>query len=93
MRGWWQWTMPRTGTAVPLLHAPKEYVEHLFRESLRENQLASLEKRRPRTFGGMGVRLDRELTLSELAVCDTELDKSLLRGGLAGAIWTADRAH
>ena len=92
-RGWWQWTMPRTGWAVHLAHAPKEYVEHLFRESLMESQLAVLEKRRPRPFGGMAARLNRDLTLSELAMCAIELDKSLLMGALAGAIWTADRPH
>ena len=93
MRGWWQWSLPHSATVVHLVHAPKEYVEHLFREALRENQLTALEKRRPRTFGGMGARLDRMLTLSDIAACDTELDKSLLRGVMVGAIWTADRAH
>ena len=53
----------------------KEYVEHLFRDSLRESQLAALEKRRPRTFGGMGARLHRMLMLRDIATCDIELDK------------------
>ena len=85
--------MPRTGISVHLVHAAKEYVEHLFRESLREHHLEALEKRRPRLFGVMGARIDRELTLSELERCTTELDKSMLRGVMAGALWTADRAH
>ena len=55
--------------------------------------MEALEKRRPRVFGGIGTRLDRELTLSELVCCATELDKSVLRGAMAGALWTADRAH
>ena len=92
-RGWWSWTMPRTGISVHLVHAAKEYVEHLFRESLREHHLEALEKRRPRLFGGMGARIDRELTLSELERCATELDRSMLRGVMAGALCTADRAH
>ena len=54
MRGWRQWSLPHSGAVVHRLHAPKEYVEHLFREALRESQLTALEKRRPRTFGGMG---------------------------------------
>ena len=33
--------MPRTGVTVHVGHATKEYVEHLFRESLREAQLAA----------------------------------------------------
>ena len=93
MRGWWQWSLPHSATVVHLVHTPKEYVEHLFREARRENELTALEKRRPRTFGGMGARLDRTLTLSDIAACDMELDKSLLRGVMAEAIWTADRAH
>ena len=91
--GWWQWAMPRTGVTVHLVHTSKEYVEHLFRESLREAQLTALEERRLRTFGGMGARLHRELTLSGLTSRTTELDKSLLRGALASALWTADRAY
>ena len=39
MRGWWQWSLPYSATVVHLVHAPKEYVEHLFREALRESQL------------------------------------------------------
>ena len=42
--------MPRTGVKVHLVHVAKEYVEHLFPESLKEAKLAALEKRRPRTF-------------------------------------------
>ena len=85
--------MPCTGISVHLVHASKEYVEHLFREMLREHHLEVLEKRRPRISGSMGAPLDREVTLSELALCATELDKSLLRGVQAGAVWTASRAH
>ena len=84
--------MPRTGISVHLVHASKECVEHLFWESLREYRLEAPEKRRPRIFGDVGARLDRDLTLSELAQCATELDKSLLRGVMAGAVWTTDRA-
>ena len=45
----------------------------LLRETLPENQLTALEKRRPRTFGGMGARLDRALTLSNIATYDKDL--------------------
>ena len=93
LRGCWQWAMPRTGMAVHLVHVSKEYVEHLFRKWLRENQLVALEKRRPCTFGGMGARLNREVTLSKPAVCATHPDNSLLRGALVGAVCTADTAH
>ena len=76
-----------------LVHASKEYVEHLFRESVRQHHVEAPEKRRPRLFGGMEAWIDREPTLSELARCATELDRSMLRGLMAEALWTADRAH
>ena len=47
------------GISVHLVRVSKEYVEHLFRESLREHHLEALEKRRPRIFGGMGASVDR----------------------------------
>ena len=68
-------------------------MEHVLRESLWETQLAALEKRRPRTFGGMGARLERTLMRSDITTFDTKLDKSLFPGVLVGAIWTGDRAH
>ena len=49
--------MLRTGISVHLVHASKEYVEHLFRECLRDYHLGALEKRRPTIFGGMGADL------------------------------------
>ena len=33
------------------------------------------------------------LTPSDIAMCDTEPDESMLRGALAGAIWTPNGAH
>ena len=74
LRGWWQWSLPHNATVVNVVHAPKDYVEHLFREALPESQLTALERRWLRTFGGMGARLDRTLTPSDIAACDTELD-------------------
>ena len=53
----------------------------------------ALERRRPKPFGGMGALLDRELRVSELARCTTKLIKSLLRGMMAGALWTANTAN
>ena len=92
-RGWWQWVLPGTKAAVHVVHADKGYVEHLFREFIREHQLATLEGRRPHTFGGMGAPLDRYLILLVLNLCATELDKSMMRGALAAALRTSDRAY
>ena len=92
-RGWWHPIPPGTRTAVLVVHADKGYVEHLSRESIREFQLGALERRRPRTFGGMGARLEKDLKLLELNLCTVKLDKSMLRGVLAAVLWTAARAY
>ena len=92
-RGWWHETPPGTKTTVHVVYADKGYVEHLFRESIGEHQLGTPDRRRPRSFGGMVARLDRDLTLLKLNLCATELDKSMLRGVLAAALWTADRVY
>ena len=68
-------------------------VEHILREELRKRELLRVEAKRPRLFAGMGGEIIRGLTLAYLSHCDTELDKALLRGALAGALWTAVRAH
>ena len=59
----------------------------------RRQQLRKLEARRPRLFGGMDASIHRALTLAHTANCDHELDRALLRGVLAGALWTAVRAQ
>ena len=41
----------------------------------------------------MGARLDKDLTLLELDLCATALDKSMLRGVLAAALWPADTPY
>ena len=64
MQGWWQWSLPHSATVVHLVHVPKEYVEHLFRKALRENQLTALEKRWPRTFVSMGARLGAQTSFT-----------------------------
>ena len=33
MRGWWQWSLPHSATVEDMLHVPREYVKHLFREA------------------------------------------------------------
>ena len=51
-----------------------------------------LVARRPRLFTGLGCAANKQLlppTLRGLV----ELDASLLRGAMAGSIWTAHRAH
>ena len=48
-RGWWSWTMPRTGISVHLVHAPKEYVEHLVLEGASPGGTGETETHTERT--------------------------------------------
>ena len=51
-----------------------------------------LEARRPVTFGGLGDGADGPACRAALQAASTELERSLLRGVMAGALWTAARA-
>ena len=61
------------------------------RDSLRCHSARQLEARRPATFGVLGDGADGPACRAALRAASTELEKSLLRGLLAGAIWTAAR--
>ena len=91
--GWWQWTYPGALAPVNMALESQEAVEHVVREELRKRELLRVERRRPRLFAGIGGSIHRGLTLAYLHTCTAELDKSILRGALTGAIWTAVRAN
>ena len=55
--------------------------------------MRGLEARRPATYGGLGDGVDGEACRAALRVASTELEASLLRGLLAGALWTAARVR
>ena len=89
--GWWKWTWKWTPVNLPL--DSQLYVEHVFGEVLRKQQLRQLEDRRPRLFGGMDASIHRVLTLTHTKDCDNDLDRARLRGVLAEALRTAARAQ
>ena len=91
--GWWQWTYPGALAPVNMALEFQEAVEHVVREELRKRELLRVEHRRPRLFAGIGGSIHRGLTLAYLHTCTAELDKSILRGALTKAIWTAVRAN
>ena len=66
---------------------------HRVRESQRFSALQALERRRPRTYGGLGGAVQRDAVRHALTVACNELELVLLRSQLAGATWTAARAH
>ena len=91
-QGWWGWKVP--GRQEPLLlYGDKNTVKHEVREQLRSQMLDSLVQRRPRLFAGAHYTTCRRLVQPSIASFATELQRSLLRGILSGATWTALRAY
>ena len=68
-------------------------MKHRVRESLRSHASRQLEARRPITFGGLRDGADNPASRAAMRVAATELERSLLRGLLAGALWTAARVR
>ena len=93
LAGWWKWTYPGAHAPVNLALDSQSYVEHVFREAVRKQQLRQLEARQPRLFAGMDTSIHRVLTQTHTTDCDNELDTALLRGVLAAALWTVARAQ
>ena len=93
LEGWWKWRLP--GQAAPLHFALDDWGEacHRVRESQQFSALQTLERRRPRTYGGLGGAVHRDAVRHALTVACNELELVLLRSQLAGATWTAARAH
>ena len=92
LEGWWKWSVP--GRTEPLAFGQGTWgaMCHAIRDGLRYRSVQRLVARRPRLFTGLGCVANKQLlppTLRGLV----ELDASLLRGAMAGSIWTAHRAH
>ena len=66
---------------------------HRVRESQRFSALQALERRRPRTYRGLGGAVQRDAVRHALTVAYNEPELVLLGSQLAGATWTAARAH
>ena len=91
---WWEWEVAgRQGGPLLVTEGTWGAVRHEIREGLRCHHLTNLEARRPRQFGGLGGHVEGALCRSSLDACSSGLRRGLLEGLLAGATWTADRAH
>ena len=74
-------------------HTHTHTIKHEVREQLRSQILDSLVQRRPRLFAGAHYTTCRRLVQPSIATFATELQRSILRGILSGATWTALRAY
>ena len=75
------------------MQEPMRQIQHRVRGSLRSHAMRGLEARSPATYGGVGDGVDGETCRAALRVASTELEASLLRGLLAGVLWTAARVR
>ena len=89
--GWWCWDIPGQEHPLHFVQEPLRQLQYRVRDSLRCHSSRQLEARRPVTFGGLGDGADGPACRAALWAASTELEKSLLRGLLAGAMWTAAR--
>ena len=89
--GWWCWVIPGQEHPLHFVQEPLCQLQHRVRDSLCCYSSRQLEARRPVTFGGLGDGADGPACQAALRAASTELEKSLLRGLLAGAMWTAAR--
>ena len=83
----------RSGQEHPLhfVQEPLRQLQHRVRDNLRCHSSRQLEARRPVTFSGLGDGADGPACRAALRAASTEWEKSLLRGLMAGAMWTAAR--
>ena len=89
---WWVWEAPGQFERLCLATDRWPWILHCLREALRRKALVGLEKRRPRQFGGMGGAVDREGVRLSLEAMPDATHRGYLRGIVAGALWTAQRA-
>ena len=93
LEGGWSWVVPGQTEPLHLVQEPMRKIQYRVRDSLRCHAMRGLEARRPATYGGLGDGVDGEACRAALRVASTELEASLLRGLLAGALWTAARVR
>ena len=89
--GWWCWDILGQEHPLHFVQEPLRQLQHRVRDSLRCHSSRQPEARRPIAFGGLGDGADSPACRAALRAASVELEKSLLRGLLAGAMWTAAR--
>ena len=88
--GWWCSDVPGQEYPLHFVQEPLRQVQHRVRGSLCCHSSRQLEVWRPVTTGGWATGQTAR-PAAALRVASTELEKSLLRGLMAGAMWTAAR--
>ena len=89
--GWWCWDIPGQQRPLHFVQELLRQLQHRVRDSIRCHSSRQPEARRLVTLGGLGDGADGPACRPALRAASTKLEKSLLRGLLAGAMWTAAR--
>ena len=79
-------------TPLHLVQADEGDLRHRVRDNQHYRAFRELERRRWGTFGGLGGAVHRQACREGMQVASTEGERSILRGLLAEATWTAGRA-
>jgi hypothetical protein len=87
------WTVTTTATSFDLLTVPSAEWAHAVRHALRLRQWCAAAARRPNDMAGMEVGIDRDATSAGWKTANSFLVAGVMRGVLAGAVWTQDRWH
>ena len=91
--GWWSWVVPGQIEPLHLVQEPMRQIQHRVRDNQRRHAMRGLEACRPGPYAGLGDGVDGETCRAALRLASTELEASLLRGLLTGALWTAARVR
>ena len=89
--GWWEWKVPGRQEPLSFVCGSWGALCHAIRDALRHAAVQRLAARRPRLYQGLGVAANKQLVQPALRGLE-ELDAVLLRGAMACAVWTAQRA-
>ena len=89
--GWWCLDVPGQERPLHFVQEPPRQIQHRVRDNLRCHCSRQLEAQRPVTFRGRGNGADGPACRAALGAASPELEKSLLRGVMAGAMWTVTR--
>ena len=89
--GWWCSYVPGQENPLHFVQEPHRQIQYRVRDNLRSHSSRQLEARHPVIFEGLGGGADGPTCRVALRTASAELEKSLLRGLMAAAVWTTAR--
>ena len=87
------WTVTTSDTVFDLLTVSPAEWAHAVRHALRLRQWGAASKRRPNDMPGVEVGIDRDATSAGWQNANSFLVAGVIRGIVAGTVWTQERWH